>query len=184
MIWFTSDNHFGHTNIIKYTKRPFTSVDEMDETMIERWNERIGPNDDVYHLGDVGLCPADQLREILDWLNGNIHLIVGNHEGAALQCKKRFQWVKDYYELKVPDEDAPNGSQKIVLLHYAMRIWNGCHRGTFHLYGHSHGTLTDDPFMRSLDAGVDSHNFYPISYQEVKSLMLKKQWTPPFKDRD
>lgn len=184
MIWFTSDTHFGHKNIIQYTQRPFESVEEMDETMIERWNERVAPNDSVYHLGDVGLCPAPQLKEILDRLNGSIFLITGNHEKSALECKRRFEWIKDYYELRVADPDADNGRQKIMLMHYAMRVWNGSHRGNFHLYGHSHGSLPDDPTMRSFDIGVDCHNFYPLSYEEVKAIMMKKNWTPPFEKRN
>lgn len=183
-IFFTSDHHFGHNNIIRFTDRPFASVEEMDETLISNWNERVQPGDDVYHLGDVGLCKPDELDAILSRLNGNIHLIVGNHEYSALRCKERFAWTKDYYELNVPDEDVKGGKQKIVLLHYAMRVWNKSHHGSFHLYGHSHGSLPDDPKMQSIDVGVDSHNFYPISYHEVKEIMKQKEWEPPFKDQN
>lgn len=184
MIWFTSDHHFGHRNIIKYTKRPFSSVDEMDEEMIIRWNERVQPGDKVYHLGDFGLTGVRELHEILDQLNGKIHLIKGNHEAAALACANRFEWIKDYYELYVDDKDAPRGKQMIVLFHYAMRVWNSSHHGAFHLYGHSHNSLHDLEDWRSIDVGVDCHNFAPINYNEVKAIMMKKKWKPPFADRD
>ena len=182
-IYFTSDHHFGHKNIIRFTDRPFATVEEMNETLIQNWNNKIRPNDDVYHLGDVALCHQTELAAILNRLNGKIHLIKGNHENAALGCAKQFEWIKDYYELTVEDAEAKGGKQKIVLLHYAMRVWNKSHHGSYHLYGHSHGTLPDDATMRSIDVGVDTHNFAPISYQEVKELMKQKTWEPPFKDR-
>jgi hypothetical protein len=58
------------------------------------------------------------------------------------------------------------------------------HRGVWQLYGHSHGTLSDDEMALSFDVGVDCHNFYPISYEEVKEIMKQKKWTPPFGPRD
>ncbi len=179
-LFFTSDHHFGHKNIIKYSERPFQNVDEMDETLINRWNEKIGPNDDVYHLGDVGLCHPGRLREILDRLNGNIYLIKGNHEKSALACRYRFEWIRDYYELVIDDSEAPRGRQLIVLFHYAIREWNTKHWGSYQLYGHSHGSLPDDPNARAFDVGVDCHDFYPLSYQEVKEIMNRKDWKPPF----
>ena len=183
-IYFTSDHHFGHTNIIKFSDRPFESVEEMDEELIKRWNSKISKNDHVYHLGDFGLCKSYRMKDILDQLNGKIYLIRGNHEGAAQANPQRFEWIKDYFELSIPDADAPNGRQKIILLHYAMRVWRSSFRGTWHLYGHSHGNLPDDPTSRSFDVGVDCHDFYPLSYEEVKHIMLQKNWTPPFKDRE
>jgi calcineurin-like phosphoesterase family protein len=182
-IYFTSDHHFGHKNIIKYSNRPFSNLDEMHEVMIERWNAKVGPEDHVYHLGDLALCSPKQLEAILDQLNGKIHLIKGNHESTALACPHRFEWIKDYHELVVKDNDFKKGTQLLVLFHYGMRVWNASHWGTYHLYGHSHGNLEDDPNMRSFDIGVDCHDFYPLSYQEVKDIMNTKTWEPPFKDR-
>lgn len=178
--WFTGDTHFGHKNIMEYSERPFKSVNEMDEALIENWNSAVKPEDEVYHLGDVGLCEPSRLRNILDRLNGKIYLIRGNHEKSAMACRDRFEWVKDYYELVMDDADAHRGKQLVVLMHYAMRVWNASHHGTYHLYGHSHGSLPDDPNSRSFDAGVDCHNFKPISYDEVKAIMKKKTWVPPF----
>jgi len=184
-IYFTSDHHFGHKNIITYSERPFESVEEMDEELITRWNSKVGKRDTVYHLGDVAMgATPERLREILDRLNGKIHLIKGNHEKGALSYPKRFEWIKDYHELSVPDEDAPNGRQKIIVFHYAMRVWRSSFRGTWHLYGHSHGSLSDNPKSRSFDVGVDCHNFYPLSYEEVKTIILQKDWTPPFAKRE
>ncbi|MFK7937213.1 MAG: metallophosphoesterase, partial [Saprospiraceae bacterium] len=128
-IFFTSDHHFGHKNIIKFSNRPFASVEEMDEHLIRCWNEKVGADDEVYHLGDVGLCSAKKLNKILARLNGTIYLIKGNHEGAALACANRFAWIKDYHELVVKDPEHERGEQFIALFHYAMRTWNASHWG-------------------------------------------------------
>lgn len=183
-IFFTSDHHFGHKNINKFSNRPFNSVEEMDEELIKRWNEKVNPEDEVYHLGDVGLISSNKLKIILERLNGKIYLIKGNHENAALDCSSRFEWIKDYYELSVKDKEAYKGEQSIVLFHYAIKEWNASHYGTWHLYGHYHGGLADDPTSRSIDIGVDCHNFYPLSYEEVKDIILKKDWKPPVFLRD
>ena len=117
MIWFTSDTHFGHKNIIKHCKRPFADIDEMDAVMIQRWNEKVAITDEVYHLGDFAMCSVSRLRNVLSQLNGKIYLIVGNHESTALACPERFEWIKDYFELIVKDETAYKGEQFIALLH-------------------------------------------------------------------
>ena len=183
-IWFTSDNHFGHKNMIKFTNRPFTDVEEMNNAMIERWNARVGSDDIVYHLGDFALSPLTKLREIREKLNGRICLIKGNHDNAAQYSPECFEWIKDYHELIVEDKDAHKGQRLIVLFHYAMRVWNASHHGSWHLYGHSHGELPDDIKSLSFDVGVDSHNFYPLSYEDVKQIMAKKEWKPPFEPRN
>lgn len=183
-IYFTSDHHFGHANIIKFCNRPFKDVEEMNEVLIERWNEKIGKNDNVYHLGDFGFGYKENIANIIDRLNGKIHLIVGNHEKPALQCKDKFVWVKEYHELKVKDPECDNGTRRIILFHYAMRVWRSDFRGTWHLYGHSHGTLPDKENKLAFDIGVDCHDFYPLSYHEVKEIMKKKTWTPPFENQD
>jgi calcineurin-like phosphoesterase family protein len=179
-IFFTSDHHFGHKNIIKFCNRPFADVESMNETMIAKWNERVGEGDEVYHLGDFALCSSGKLNKILDQLNGKIYLIKGNHESSALDCKNRFEWIKEYHELVVPDPEFAKGEQLIVLFHYAMRTWNAAHWGSYHLYGHSHGTLPDDETAHAFDIGVDCHDFYPIEYKEVKAMMKKKLWKKPF----
>lgn len=175
-IFFTSDHHFGHENIIKFCNRPFKDAREMNEELIKRWNEKIKPNDHVYHLGDFGLTYKENLAQIIDQLNGKIYLIVGNHESAALQNRKKFEWVKEYFELKVKDPDGQGGYQRIMLFHYAMRTWRGEGRGNWHLYGHSHGNLPDLEDKYSFDIGVDNHDFYPLSYDEVKAIMQTKKW--------
>jgi len=178
-IYFTSDTHFGHANIITYCDRPFGSVHEMNEELIKRWNESIQPDDDVYHLGDFGMGRRQDLPEIRRRLNGNVHLILGNHDDKMPgDLKNQFVWIKNYYELSVPDSDGYKGRQGIVLCHYGFEVWNGSHRGIWHLHGHSHGSLLTPDTMRRLDTGVDSHDFSPVSYAEVKDIMATRQFKP------
>ena len=89
-IWFTSDTHFGHKNIIKFSERPFSDVEEMDEVMIRRWNEVVGKDDTVYHLGDFAFLSTGKLRQLISRLNGKICLVNGNHDGPALGCEDCF----------------------------------------------------------------------------------------------
>lgn len=178
-IWFTSDHHWGHANIIRFSQRPFADVEEMDEALIERWNRVVQKGDTVYHLGDIFLHKdLQRAHEIRDRLKGQICLIKGNHESTAQRMRERFGWIKEYAEVRIPDASAPGGEQMIVLCHYAFRIWNKSHHGSWHLYGHSHGSLPDDPNARSFDVGVDCHDYAPISYARVKSIMATKRFVP------
>lgn len=182
-VFFTSDIHFGHANIIKFCERPFDNAREMNDEIVRRWNEKVMSGDDVFILGDVGLMRTKDLCTILDRLNGNLHLIAGNHDRKHRRSgsfKKKFNWIKDLYTLKIKDPDAVMGIQRIELCHYAMRTWNKVGYGSWMLYGHSHGTLPDDPRALSIDVGMDCHDFVPISYEDVKAIMAKKLWKPPF----
>ena len=158
-IYFTSDNHFGHKNIIKYCNRPFKHVDEMNEEMIARWNAKVGPEDEVYNLGDFSFDrnPA----KFFNRLNGKKYLIKGNHD-------KKETLSLPWEEVSL-DKNLMVGKQLIVLHHFAKRVWDGSHRGAWHLFGHSHGGLTASGL--SFDAGVDCHDYTPISFEEVKVKM-------------
>jgi calcineurin-like phosphoesterase family protein len=189
-VFFTGDTHFLHSNIIKYCKRPFKHTDEMNETIIENWNKLITDNDEVYHLGDFSLSSPEKSEWIICRLKGKKYLIHGNHDhkNVLKRLEQHFIWIKDAYMLTVQDVNpyAPikamsvysTKNQMIWLSHYAHRTWPQQHYGVWHLYGHSHGTLPDDPNNLSMDAGTDVHNFKPISYEEVKEFMKKKNWKP------
>ena len=161
MEWFTSDTHLGHKNIIVYSKRPFSHVNEMNEAIINNWNERIKPNDDVYHLGDFGLAPLFKLQEWFDRLNGQKHLILGNHD-KDIKKVRGWVWIKDYHRLHI-------GEDRIILFHYGMRVWDRSHHGSIQLYGHSHGSLPGD--SQQLDVGVDCWNFRPVNLKEIKARL-------------
>jgi len=183
--FFTSDQHWFHENIIRFSNRPFQSLEEMNEAMIENWNAKVQKGDLVYHLGDFALkCRVEEANGILDRLHGQIILIRGNHDSMAEKVRHRFAAVKDYDEIAIPDAAASNGKRKIVLLHYAMRVWNKSHHGSWHLYGHSHGTLPDDPHSLSFDVGVDCWEYAPLSYEEVSRVMATKSFVPFEGDRE
>jgi calcineurin-like phosphoesterase family protein len=153
----------------------------MDEEIIHRWNETVKPGDEAYILGDVSFHSLEDTVKLLKRLNGNLHLIAGNHDkryrGKA-EFKKCFTWIKDLYTLKVydPNINLYKDLQRIELCHYALRTWNKSWHGSWSLYGHSHGNLPDDPTILSIDVGVDSHDFRPVSFEEIKVIMSEKDW--------
>lgn len=171
MIWFTSDHHFGHKNIIKHCNRPFESVEEMDEAMIAEWNRVVDEGDTVYHLGDFSLSgDADQVAEWFCRLNGTVHLL-------AYPWHHDKRWLRKMTRgLNLPGfPDAPNlileppivvlESPPIVLCHYPIEEWDRKHHSSWHLHGHSHGKAR---FVeRRLDVGVDCWDFRPVSLEEI-----------------
>lgn len=172
-IFFTSDHHFGHKSIIKYSNRPFETVEDMDEALIQNWNNTIKNHATVYHCGDLSFYRPDKTREILYRLNGQIFFINGNHDKSnrlGSLTKGRFGWIKDYYELKID-------GKKIILCHYPFATWNGAHHGNWHLHGHSHGSLKTNRPGR-MDIGVDTRNYFPWSYDEVHEELKDKEYIP------
>jgi calcineurin-like phosphoesterase family protein len=157
--WFTADPHLGHANIIKYAKRPFDGVQQMDSTIINLWNYRVSPGDTVYVLGDFAFAGHDLY---LGYLNGDKHLVLGNHDHSN-RVKAATGWasISHYKEVRVEGEAVP-----VVCFHYSMRVWNRSHHGAIHLYGHSHGGLPGD--SQSCDVGMDCWDFRPVSLSEIK----------------
>lgn len=175
-IWVTSDCHFGHSTILEYCRRPFESAGEMNEAMIDRWNQVVKPEDTVYHLGDFTLGGYEQFKKIIYRLNGSIILLVGDHDD---------RWIRGYYKsLSINEKFRVDSSGMItlefstgkrpllvVMCHYAMRVWKKSHYGSIHLYGHSHGNLWG--FGRSMDVGVDTNNYYPYNLSKIIDGLLK-----------
>ena len=161
-IWFTSDTHFGHKAIIRFCKRPFFSVEDMDETLIQRWNERVKPGDVVWHLGDFAFHKSkEQLITLFNRLNGDKCLITGNHDHTDT---RRLLWANTKALTTLNLDKVP-----VVLCHYGMRVWDRSHHGSLHLYGHSHNTLPGD--NQSLDVGVDCWDFRPVNIDEIRARL-------------
>jgi len=183
--FFSSDHHFFHSNVIKYSNRPFANVDEMNYELIARHNAVVSPDDTVYFLGDFCFTKdVHAVVNILKQMNGRKHFIPGNHDkimysGVIVKQFESFS-PNSFKEIYVLDEAARGGKMSITLCHYAMRVWNKSHYGTYHLYGHSHGGLPDDDKSLSFDVGVDCFNYTPVSYQQVKKVMALKKWESPF----
>ena len=172
MIFFTSDTHFGHRNSLWHNNRPFKNADEMDAEMIKNWNRVVKENDEVYHLGDFGwqLSPT-RLKEIMEQLNGHKHLILGNHDkDKMMEHSNLWESVNVYKELKLD-------YYKIVLFHYPIYDWNGAYHKSVHLYGHVHNNLdlrdveTRHKNKWCYNVGVDTNNYTPVSWQEIKKIL-------------
>ena len=159
MIWFTSDTHFSHYNIIKYCDRPY-SWEEHDEVLIENWNSVVGKKDRVFHLGDFGFGSPDKLyKNVACRLNGKITLIRGSHDkNVKHPLSTRFRDIFIVHFLK-------DRKKEIFLSHHSHRVWPKSYHGSLHLYGHSHGRLP--PYGASMDVGVDCNEFKPISFDYV-----------------
>lgn len=179
--YFTSDNHFFHRNIIEYCNRPFDDVETMNATMVERWNDTVRPHDIIYHIGDVIFNKdREAVIKFLRKLHGQKHVVWGNHDRSLRKEIIQAGWhdCGELHSLNIPP-DANNGEgQHIILCHYAMRVWDKSHYGSWQLYGHSHGSLPDDPNTRSCDVGVDNWNFTPVSMEQLNVHMSKKLWKP------
>ena len=127
--------------------------------MAERWNAAVGPEDEVWHLGDLTrLRSAERIEALLSTLNGRKHLIAGNNDGPATLAASGWASVGHYAEI---EEDGA----RLVLCHYAFRTWNGSGRGSLNLHGHSHGRLRPAP--RQFDVGVDLWDFRPVTLGEI-----------------
>ncbi len=168
-IWFTSDLHFGHQNIITYCGRPWKTAQRMDEALIENWNARVGQGDLVYVLGDVFWCEAERAAQILRRLNGHKKVVLGNHD----QLIRKDPGTRMLFDEILPDlHEVHIDRMHIVLCHYPLLSWNRAFGGAFMLHGHSHNTIPFDPRNgRRMDVGVDAQGYAPVSWHEVKSRL-------------
>ena len=152
-LFFTADTHFGDHRTINIHRRPFASSAEMDAALVAGWNATVGPSDEVWHLGDVARHVRD-VAALLAGLNGTKHLVRGNNDAPDIAGVPGWSSVRDYAELTVE-------GTLLVLCHYPFRSWNGQHRRSVNLHGHSHGKLK--PLPRQFDVGVDAHGFRPVA---------------------
>lgn len=171
MNYYIADTHLGHDNIRKLSNRPFNTVEEMDEVIINNWNRRVADNDDIYILGDFSYKGKDPIS-YLKQLKGRKHLIVGNHDGKLLKspdCEKYFVEIVD---IKMVQD---NGRQ-IVCCHYPMVEWNGYYRNVLHFYGHIHNNFNNETnqymskVKNAYNVGVDIIGFFPKTLNEILEM--------------
>jgi len=181
-VFFISDLHLGHSNIIKYDNRPFKDVDEMHIALIKNWNKVVKDDSVVFYLGDLSFKNDKLATWFLNQVPGKIHTILGNHDRLRdILNLKRFEAVHEYgTEINVLDKDDSRGSQHIVMSHYPILSWNRGHHGSWHLHGHSHQSLTKNKdydwyYKRKvLDLGCNGWDYTPQSYAQIKEAMSKK----------
>lgn len=191
-IFFTSDFHIGHTNVIRFDGRPFKNVDEMHDTLIKNWNSVVSEEDTVFYLGDLSIrCPEKTVKWFVSQLNGKIHFLMGNHD--RIRDISRLQRFERIYgddttiggaTISIKDDDANRGYQDIIMCHYSILSWNKSHHNSWHLHGHSHGSIMKNPDMdwyykrKVIDAGCNMWDYTPISYKQLKDIMSKKIISP------
>lgn len=183
-IFFTSDTHFGHSKIIDYCKRPFSSIEEHDKALIQNWNSVVGQDDTVFHLGDFAYGNSQFIANIIKQLNGNIILVKGNHDLKNMNPTLYNIFSDVVYQARILID-----KQTVYLNHFPFLCFD---HGDINLYkdnysiqlfGHVHsGPLTSSKdvsrlnilFPTQYDVGVDNNNYTPISWADVKNK-IKQQ---------
>lgn len=165
MIYYTSDLHFGHENIIKMCNRPFESIDEMDEALIKNWNTTVHNNDTVYIMGDLFFKAEKPLAAYLSRLKGKKHLILGNHDKTWVGDRELHAYFEEITRLTVIN----TGAGLATLCHFPMMDFEG----RYLVHGHIHAN-TDQEYWdllkssdRTLNAGVDVNGYRPVSFEEL-----------------
>ena len=177
-IAFTSDQHYGHKNILRLCNRPFDNIYHHNEALIANHNSIVYDDTwDVYLLGDTSYrCSGRDTVNILKRLNGKLHILFGNHDKPLRQSWKRgdldsliksgkIELIGSQDRTQIVAKLLKVDGRLLVLSHYAYRTWVGAFRGSIHLYGHSHNNLK--PLFKSFDVGVDANNFFPIIIDKV-----------------
>jgi calcineurin-like phosphoesterase family protein len=169
---FTSDPHYFHKNIIRYCDRPFSSVEEMNETMIQRYNELIGPKDTVLWVGDCFFGKVKPCKEVMNRLNGKKHLILGNHDyHPHMMAEMGFELITDRIYGVI-------AGRKVVIIHYDQwkyrSIWDDRYENRRYdaqhdeviIHGHTH--QKSKSLLNQVHVGVDAWNFTPALRSQVE----------------
>lgn len=159
-VFFTSDTHFSHFNIIQYCNRQFSSVEEMDDAMSTAWNETVGDDDILVHMGDLTLAnhitKYPRLEGVLRGLKGVKMLVGGNHDRPKMrETLRSWGWivVKEF-----------NPKTNVKMSHYYPQVADA---GFVHIHGHAHGKTKR---AGCVDVGVDAVGFRPVSLEHVVEL--------------
>lgn len=198
MIFFTSDLHIWHTNVIRYCSRPFSSIEEMNEMLVKNWNDTVGPEDSVYCLGDFAMA-FRPVETFSSRLNGKKYLVPGNHDFCHSYHKKsrnveaRKNWIKKYEDLGwivLPEQTDLNipGVANVQLCHHPYRFVEGDHHddkyekwrpkddGRWLLCGHVHEKWK--VVGRMINVGVDQWNFKPVPVSEIEKIICQATGVP------
>lgn len=183
-VFFTSDTHFGHSKIIEYCKRPFSSIEEHDNALIQNWNSVVGQDDTVFHLGDFAYGNSQFIANTIKQLNGNIILVKGNHDLRNINPTLYNIFSDVVYQARILID-----KQTVYLNHFPFLCFEhgdiNLYKNNYsiQLFGHVHsGPLTSSEdvnrlnilFPTQYDVGVDNNNFTPISWVDVRDK-IKQQ---------
>ena len=167
MIYFTADEHYGHTNIIKFCNRPFKDVLDMNEQLIQRHNDVVKPFDTIYHIGDFSLKIApEKVPVIIARLNGYHYFITGSHD----------RWINKstsegmHHKVLGPIWEGVIDNRHVFLSHYPHLSWPRSYHGSLHFHGHTHGKVAHG--RNRYDVGVDVNSFAPISLEAIVKYLL------------
>lgn len=165
-IWVTADHHFGHENIIEFCERPYSTVEEMDEDLIAKWNDVVGDGDIVYHLGDFTL--GENMNKYKRKLNGRIYFILPkyHHDKRWLKYNNYIPPLSESQRLDIDLGSAHPFS--IHMFHYPIEDWEKKFHGSIHLHGHSHGKARK--VERRIDVGVDCWNYRPVNLHQILQI--------------
>lgn len=197
MIFFTSDWHIGHKNILDYDQRPFRDLDHMHKVLINNYNSCVKENMTCYFLGDMGLCKGDIIKDVIKQLQGTKVLILGNHD-------KGSNAMRDYgFDVVLNSAIFYIGSKRVSMSHCPLpnikrecivdmkgategENWHGESRQQrftsqdstvdFHLHGHIHspnGGKSETLLGRQYDVGVAANSYRPVSLSFIESLVSK-----------
>ena len=169
-VFFSSDWHLGHRNVLQYDSRPFNNIDDHDRLIIDNWNYRLINTGNIgFLLGDFALTNERKLDEYAAQIAGTVYYVQGNHDH-----KKDLKILGRYFEILAPLQEVEINGQLIVLCHYCMMVWNKSHRGSWHLFGHSHGNLGDLDGKR-IDVGINNWNYTPVELDLITKVMGSKK---------
>lgn len=195
--WYTSDHHFGHTNIIKYCSRPFPDADAMDKAMVLRWNEVVDETDEVWILGDLVMGSFKQgLAGHVARLKGHKILVPGNHDRCWKGHKSYRRKRADYTQIggvhEIIDDPEPHiiASETVLLDHFPYKLdeqfdgrfaeYRPTDGGSWLLHGHIHEKWRQQ--QRQINVGVDAWNFAPVSEDTIAAIIAKGPANTPAPD--
>ena len=167
-LFFATDSHFGHSNIIKHCDRPYPDVDTMDADMIMRWNSVVRKGSKVIYLGDITMNTSpDVVRNYMKQLNGDIlYFVYGNHD---LQWERATRTDQSKYgDMLLVEVHDGIDTTTIHCCHYPMLSWYKKFRGSWHLYGHVHNNEGEHPDANALNLCPEVHDYAPLSYAQIK----------------
>lgn len=174
-LWLTADEHYHHRRILQYQKRPFSTVEEMNDRLIEAHNSVVGDEDVVIHVGDFSFGKAEDFARVAERLAGAHFFMDGSHDRSMREFfaeghgegSQRLFLLPKLFEFTFQ-------KTKVVLCHYAMENWWASHygRSSVHFHGHSHGRFCSA--KQAVDIGVDTNNFLPYQIEDAISLALAK----------